>query len=44
MKEPTPVEMVNYSTCAQRFKNNENENSYVKTLIKVKQISYQKEN
>ena len=20
MKEPTPVEMVNYSTCAQRFK------------------------
>lgn len=43
MKEPAPVEMVNYPTCAQRLKN-ENKNSYVKTLIKVKQISDQKEN
>lgn len=45
-EEPTPVEAVNYSTCAviDRKKKNENESSYVKTLNKVKQISYQKEN
>lgn len=44
-EEPTPFETVNYSTCAViDRKKNENESSYVKTLNKVKQISYQKEN
>lgn len=43
MKEPIAVEMVNYSICAQREKKMRAKNSYVKTLIKVKQISYQKE-